>query len=257
MRVLAGPEKKTPHASPRRRRRSPPITRWATPWWATSCRTPTRCTRSRSSSRGAALGFTISLPTEDKFLTTKGESTDTLAMTLGGRAAEEISVRRDHHRRRQRHREGHRHRQADDHALGHEREARAAHARPQPGDAVPGPRLLSSSPTTRRRSPAQIDDEIRRIIEEAHERAEDAAGRPARTARRHRPDPDRARDHRARRVRGAGGRQARRRGLPRARREGPRAQRRRRRRREARPDAAAAAGAGSPRTSTRSIPRTT
>jgi cell division protease FtsH len=41
-------------------------------------------------SRGAALGFTISLPAEDKFLTTMGELNDTLAMTLGGRAAEEI-----------------------------------------------------------------------------------------------------------------------------------------------------------------------
>ncbi len=41
-------------------------------------------------SRGAALGFTISLPAEDKFLTTMAELNDTLAMTLGGRAAEEI-----------------------------------------------------------------------------------------------------------------------------------------------------------------------
>ena len=41
-------------------------------------------------SRGQALGYTISLPTEDKFLTTKQELMDTLAMTLGGRAAEEV-----------------------------------------------------------------------------------------------------------------------------------------------------------------------
>ncbi|HEY2654994.1 MAG TPA: cell division protein FtsH, partial [Solirubrobacteraceae bacterium] len=41
-------------------------------------------------SRGQALGYTISLPGEDKFLTTKAELLDTLAMTLGGRAAEEI-----------------------------------------------------------------------------------------------------------------------------------------------------------------------
>jgi cell division protease FtsH len=40
-------------------------------------------------SRGQALGYTISLPTEDKFLTTRAELTDTMAMTLGGRAAEE------------------------------------------------------------------------------------------------------------------------------------------------------------------------
>jgi cell division protease FtsH len=44
-------------------------------------------------SRGQALGYTISLPTEDKFLTTRAELEDTLAMTLGGRAAEEIVFR--------------------------------------------------------------------------------------------------------------------------------------------------------------------
>src|SRR5579871_855248 len=41
-------------------------------------------------SRGQALGYTISLPGEDKFLTTRAELSDTMAMTLGGRAAEEI-----------------------------------------------------------------------------------------------------------------------------------------------------------------------
>jgi cell division protease FtsH len=41
-------------------------------------------------SRGRALGYTISMPTEDRFLTTRAELLDTMAMTLGGRAAEEI-----------------------------------------------------------------------------------------------------------------------------------------------------------------------
>jgi cell division protease FtsH len=41
-------------------------------------------------SRGQALGYTISLPSEDKFLTSRAELLDTMAMTLGGRAAEEI-----------------------------------------------------------------------------------------------------------------------------------------------------------------------
>ncbi|HVW16826.1 MAG TPA: cell division protein FtsH, partial [Solirubrobacteraceae bacterium] len=41
-------------------------------------------------SRGQALGYTISMPQEDKFLTTRAELLDTMAMTLGGRAAEEI-----------------------------------------------------------------------------------------------------------------------------------------------------------------------
>jgi cell division protease FtsH len=41
-------------------------------------------------SRGQALGLTISLPTEDRYLTTKTSLMDDLAMTLGGRAAEEL-----------------------------------------------------------------------------------------------------------------------------------------------------------------------
>jgi len=41
-------------------------------------------------SRGQALGYTISMPAEDKFLTTKAQLEDIMAMTLGGRAAEEI-----------------------------------------------------------------------------------------------------------------------------------------------------------------------
>src|SRR5918996_1244888 len=41
-------------------------------------------------SRGQALGYTISLPAEDKFLTTKQALMDQMAMTLGGRAAEEL-----------------------------------------------------------------------------------------------------------------------------------------------------------------------
>jgi len=41
-------------------------------------------------SRGQALGYTISLPREDRYLTTKSALMDELAMTLGGRAAEEL-----------------------------------------------------------------------------------------------------------------------------------------------------------------------
>ena len=41
-------------------------------------------------SRGQALGYTISLPREDRFLTTKSALMDQMAMTLGGRAAEEL-----------------------------------------------------------------------------------------------------------------------------------------------------------------------
>ncbi|HSO95981.1 MAG TPA: ATP-dependent zinc metalloprotease FtsH [Acidimicrobiia bacterium] len=40
--------------------------------------------------RGRALGYTLTLPTEDKFLVTRDELTDELAMLLGGRSAEEL-----------------------------------------------------------------------------------------------------------------------------------------------------------------------
>ncbi|MEX2048317.1 MAG: hypothetical protein WEB90_01940 [Gemmatimonadota bacterium] len=41
-------------------------------------------------SRGHALGYTISLPREDRFLQTRSALLDQMAMTLGGRAAEEL-----------------------------------------------------------------------------------------------------------------------------------------------------------------------
>jgi cell division protease FtsH len=43
--------------------------------------------------RGQALGYTLTLPTEDKYLVTKSELVDELAMLLGGRVAEEMIFR--------------------------------------------------------------------------------------------------------------------------------------------------------------------
>ena len=43
-------------------------------------------------SRGRALGYTMTLPTEDKFLVTRQEFIDELAMLLGGRVAEEMVI---------------------------------------------------------------------------------------------------------------------------------------------------------------------
>ena len=42
--------------------------------------------------RGRALGFTMQLPTEDKYLIARGELIDRLAVMLGGRVAEEIKI---------------------------------------------------------------------------------------------------------------------------------------------------------------------
>ncbi len=121
-------------------------------------------------SRGQALGYTISLPAEDKFLTTKSALMDQMAMTLGGRAAEELvfhevttgaandieKVTRDG--------------EADGHALRDEREARPAPPRPKPRQPFLG-REMGSEPDYSEEIAREIDDEIRRVIEEAHERA--------------------------------------------------------------------------------------
>jgi cell division protease FtsH len=42
--------------------------------------------------RGMALGWTLTLPTEDKYLVSRGELVDQLAMMLGGRVAEELTI---------------------------------------------------------------------------------------------------------------------------------------------------------------------
>ncbi|HLH64953.1 MAG TPA: ATP-dependent zinc metalloprotease FtsH [Solirubrobacteraceae bacterium] len=89
MRVIAGPEKKTRVMSSKERR----ITAYHEMGHAIVGHfLPNSDPIHKISviSRGQALGYTISLPGEDKFLTTRAELQDTMAMTLGGRAAEEI-----------------------------------------------------------------------------------------------------------------------------------------------------------------------
>jgi cell division protease FtsH len=89
MRVIAGPEKKTRVMSEKERL----VTAYHELGHAIVGHVLPNCDpvhKVSIISRGQALGYTISLPTEDKFLTTRAELTDTMAMTLGGRAAEEI-----------------------------------------------------------------------------------------------------------------------------------------------------------------------
>ncbi len=89
MRVIAGPEKKTRVMSEQERR----VTAFHEMGHALVGHflTDTDPVHKISViSRGQALGYTISLPTEDKFLTTRAQLQDTMAMTLGGRAAEEL-----------------------------------------------------------------------------------------------------------------------------------------------------------------------
>jgi cell division protease FtsH len=123
-------------------------------------------------SRGQALGYTISLPTEDKFLTTRAELRDTMAMTLGGRAAEEIvfgeittgasndlekvteTAKQMVMRFGMSERLGPR-------VFGHDR-----------GQPFLG-REFSAEPDYSDEVAREIDDEIRRIVEEAHQTSKD------------------------------------------------------------------------------------
>jgi cell division protease FtsH len=87
MRVIAGPEKKTRLLSEKERL----VTAYHEMGHALVAHYLEGCDpvhKISVISRGQALGYTISMPTEDTYLTT--ELRDTLAMTLGGRAAEEL-----------------------------------------------------------------------------------------------------------------------------------------------------------------------
>jgi cell division protease FtsH len=89
MRVIAGPEKKTRLFSEEERR----ITAYHELGHAIVGHYLDQDTDVHKISiigRGQALGYTISLPREDRYLTTKRSLMGNLAMTLGGRAAEEI-----------------------------------------------------------------------------------------------------------------------------------------------------------------------
>jgi len=123
-------------------------------------------------SRGQALGLTISMPTEDKFNSTKAELEDRMAMTLGGRAAEEIVF--------------------NEITTGAANDlekvtqtAKAMTMRFGMSEKL-GPRVLGhaqgqpflgrdihSEPDYSDETAREIDAEIRRIIEDAHQRARD------------------------------------------------------------------------------------
>jgi len=121
-------------------------------------------------SRGQALGVTISMPTEDKFNATKAELEDRMAMTLGGRSAEELvfdeittGASNDLERvtataKQMTMRFGMSERLGP-RVLGH------SHGAPFLG------RDIHSEPDYSDETAREIDAEIRRIIEEAHARA--------------------------------------------------------------------------------------
>jgi cell division protease FtsH len=123
-------------------------------------------------SRGQALGYTISLPSEDKFLTTKQELMDTLSMTLGGRAAEEVvfgeittgaanDLEKATSTAKQMIMRYGMSEELGPRTLGHDQ------SMPFLG------REFQQQADYSEEIARQIDDEIRRIIEEAHQRAKD------------------------------------------------------------------------------------
>jgi cell division protease FtsH len=171
MRVIAGPEKKTRVMSEKERL----ITAYHELGHAIVGHLLPNCDpvhKISIISRGQALGYTISLPTEDKFLTSRAELTDTMAMTLGGRGAEEIvfgeittgasndlekvteTAKRMVMRFGMSERLGPR-------VFGHDR-----------GQPFLG-REFSAEPDYSDEIAREIDDEIRRIVESAHQTAKD------------------------------------------------------------------------------------
>ena len=152
------------------------------------------------------------MPQEDKFLTTRAELLDTMAMTLGGRAAEEIvfgeittgasnDIEKVTATAKQMVMRFGMSDKLGPRVFGHD------HGMPFLG------REFSAEPDYSDEIAREIDDEVRRIIESAHQRATELL-----TEHRDRPrhdlrDPRQARDDRGGRVRGAAGQQDRGRGL--------------------------------------------
>jgi cell division protease FtsH len=121
-------------------------------------------------SRGQALGYTISLPSEDRYLTTKGTLMDQMAMTLGGRAAEELvfhevttgaanDLEKVTHTAKQMIMRFGMSEKLGPRVLGRN------HDMPFLG------REMGSEPDYSDDIAKEIDDEIRRVIEEAHDKA--------------------------------------------------------------------------------------
>ena len=169
MRVIAGPEKKTRVMSEKERR----ITAYHEMGHAIVghyLENSDPVHKISVISRGQALGYTISLPTEDKFLTTRAELTDTMAMTLGGRAAEEIvfgeittgasnDLEKVTATAKQMVMRFGMSEKLGPRVFGHD------HGQPFLG------REFSSEPDYSDEVAREIDDEIRRIVEEAHQLA--------------------------------------------------------------------------------------
>jgi cell division protease FtsH len=169
MRVIAGPEKRTRLLSEHERK----VTAYHEMGHALVGHYLPNCDpvhKISVISRGQALGYTISLPREDRFLQTKSALLDQMAMTLGGRAAEELvfheittgaanDLEKVTHTAKQMIMRYGMSEKLGPRTLGRN------HDMPFLG------RDMGAEPDYSDEIAREIDDEIRRIVEEAHERA--------------------------------------------------------------------------------------
>ncbi len=169
MRVIAGPEKRTRLLSEHERK----VTAYHEMGHALVGHHLPNCDpvhKISVISRGQALGYTISLPREDRFLQTRSALMDTMAMTLGGRAAEELvfheittgaanDLEKVTHTSKQMIMRFGMSEKLGPRTLGRN------HDMPFLG------RDMGAEPDYSDEIAREIDDEIRRIVEEAHERA--------------------------------------------------------------------------------------
>ena len=216
MRVIAGPEKRTRLLSEHERK----VTAYHEMGHALVGHYLPNCDpvhKISVISRGQALGYTISLPREDRFLQTKSALLDQMAMTLGGRAAEELvfheittgaanDLEKVTHTAKQMIMRYGMSEKLGPRTLGRN------HDMPFLG------RDMGAEPDYSDEIAREIDDEIRRIVEEAHERAKRVLDRADGRSARDLAAADRARDDRQGPVRAPARRGARGVGLRRRRR---------------------------------------
>jgi len=169
MRVIAGPEKKTRLLSEEERK----VTAYHEMGHALvghHLDQDTDVHKISVISRGQALGYTISLPREDRYLTRKSTLMDQLAATLGGRAAEELvfnevttgaanDLEKVTHTAKQMIMRFGMSEKLGPRVLGRN------HDMPFLG------REMSAEPDYSEEVAREIDEEIRRVIEDAHKRA--------------------------------------------------------------------------------------
>ena len=109
--------------------------------------------------RGKALGYTLNLPEEDRYLKTREELINHMVVLLGGRAAEEMRIRRGDHRRVRRPAPGGGHLALDGPRVrdGHVGDLPAHQRRGRPGLRQDAPPARRGAAASRRRGDAHGD----------------------------------------------------------------------------------------------------